>query len=60
MSAEAIEAYKGTIQAFDYQADGYNMTLFANTLTNKAHQQDEYRYLSAAVYSKLLEGDFEA
>ena len=60
MSAEAIEAYKGTIQAFDYQADGYNVTLFANTLTNKAHQQDEYRYLSAALYSKLLEGDFEA
>lgn len=60
MSADHIAKYKGTIQAIDYQQDGYNMTLFANTLTNKAHQQDEYRFLTAAVYSKLLGDDFTA
>ena len=58
MSADAIEAYKNTIQAFDYNENGYNMTVFANSLTNKTHQQDEYRFLTAAVYSKVLGEDF--
>ncbi len=58
MSADAIEAYKNTIQAFDYNENGYNVTVFANSLTNKTHQQDEYRFLTAAVYSKVLGEDF--
>ena len=38
----------------------YHTTIiFANTLTNKAHQQDDYRFLSAALYSKLLGEDFK-
>lgn len=58
MPAEDIAAYKGQIQAVDYEKDGKSIALFANTLTNKAHQQDDYRYLTASIYSKQLGGDF--
>ncbi|WP_028263648.1 M14 family metallopeptidase [Atopobium fossor] len=58
MTKSAIAQYKGSIQAIDYQKDGLNIAVFANTLVNKAHQQDDYRYLTAAVYSKLLGEDF--
>ena len=60
MPSDYIKEYQGKIQAVDYQRDGRNVALFANTLTNKAHQQDDYRYLTAAVYSKQLDGDFAA
>jgi hypothetical protein len=60
MPSDYIKEYQGKIQAVDYQRDGRNVALFANTLTNKAHQQDDYRYLTAAVYSKQLDGDFSA
>ena len=58
MATDHIEQYKGQVQAIEYDQDGMRATLFANTLTNKAHQQDDYRYLTAAVYSKMLVGDF--
>ncbi len=60
MPSDYIKEYQGKIQAVDYQRDGRNVALFANTLTNKAHQQDDYRYLTAAVYSKQLDGVFAA
>jgi hypothetical protein len=60
MPKDDIKKYQDTIQAVDYQKDGRDIALFANTLTNKAHQQDDYRYLTAAVYSKQLDGDFGA
>jgi hypothetical protein len=60
MPSDYIKEYQGKIQAVDYQRDGRSVALFANTLTNKAHQQDDYRYLTAAVYSKQLDGDFAA
>ena len=50
--------YKNTVQAIDYQGDGWNVTLFANSMTNKAHQVHEYRYLAMAIFSKFLDGDF--
>lgn len=59
MSADYIEKYKDTIQAIDYSQDGYRMTLFANTMTNKAHQLDDYRYLTNAIYSKMLSSSFK-
>lgn len=55
MDAEAAAAYKGSIQAVDCKADGWNATLFANSLTNKAHQVHEYRYLATAIFEKMLE-----
>ncbi|MBR3328178.1 MAG: hypothetical protein IKG22_12740, partial [Atopobiaceae bacterium] len=58
MATDHIEQYKGQVHAIEYDQDGMRATLFANTLTNKAHQQDDYRYLTAAVYSKMLVGDF--
>lgn len=58
MAASHIEKYKNTVQAIDYAKDGVKMTLFANTMTNKAHQQDDYRYVANAIYEKMLGGDF--
>ena len=58
MGTDHIDQYKGSVQAIEYDQDGMNVTLFANTLTNKAHQQDDYRYLTASIYSKMLVGDF--
>lgn len=51
------ERYKDTVQAIDVQGDGWNATLFANSMTNKAHQLHEYRYLAMAIYGKFLQGD---
>ncbi len=59
MSSEHIEKYKNSVQAIDYVQNGFNMTLFANTMTNKAHQQDDYRYVTNAIYTKMLGEDFE-
>lgn len=59
MAADYIEKYKGTIQAIDYKQGGCQITLFANTMTNKAHQLDDYRYLSNAIYSKMLASTFK-
>ena len=58
MSAEHAARYKNTLQAVEYAADGWNVVLFANSLTNKAHQLHEYRYLATALYSRLLGDDF--
>ena len=54
MSADHIAKYQDSIQAIDLGENGLHMTLFANSLTNKAHQTDDYRYLTAALYSKVL------
>ena len=50
ISEDAIEEYKNTIQAIDYSKDGVEMTLFANSMTNKAHQQDDYRLSLIHIY----------
>lgn len=58
MTEEFLTLYKGQIQAISLLEDGMNMVLFANTLTNKAHQQDDYRYLTGAIFSRILKGLF--
>ena len=56
MDAEHVKGFKGSVQAVEF--DDKPITLFANSLTNKAHQQHEYRLLTAAIYSKFFDGDF--
>ena len=58
MNEEFIEKYKGQIQAIKLVDGNTKMILFANTLTNKAHQQDDYRYLTASIFSLQFAGDF--
>lgn len=58
MTADHVKKYKGSLQAVDCTFEGWNVVLFANSLTNKAYQIHEYRYLAAAIYSRLFEGDF--
>jgi hypothetical protein len=47
-----------SIQAFEYIHGGKNITVFANTLTRKAHQQGDYRYAANAIYLKMLGDDY--
>ena len=49
---------KGQVVAIDYQSGGLDMTVFCTSITNKAHQTDDYRLATNAIYSKLLGTDF--
>lgn len=49
---------KGHAVAIDYRANGLDMTVFCTSITNKAHQTDDYRLATNAIYSKLLGTDF--
>lgn len=44
----------GQVEAIDYVTDKLNMTIFATSIVNKAHQQDDYGYAATAIYSKVL------
>lgn len=49
---------KGQVVAIDYQSGGLDMTVFCTSIANKAHQTDDYRLATNAIYSKLLGADF--
>ena len=56
--AAAFEAYcNGGVQGFAYTEDGMDVVLFANSLTNKVQQRDEYAYISNFLFSTVLSED---
>ena len=44
----------GYPEAFAIQRNGMDLTVFANSIVNRAHQQDDYRYVTNTIYSKML------
>lgn len=56
--AAAFEAYcNGGVQGFAYTENGMDVVLFANSLTNKVQQRDEYAYISNFLFSTVLSED---
>ena len=66
-TAAAKSYLDGSVQAISYQgkltADAQNeinVVYFANSLTHKVHQRDEYAFISNFAFSNLLGDDFSA
>lgn len=55
MKAE-FEVYNNAAVAFEYQQDGLDIVAFANTLTQKGHPQDEFKYIANFLFSREFDG----
>lgn len=51
---EGFENFKNQIQAIEVNKGKMNLVVFANSLTNKAHQTDDYRYITNSIYKMML------
>ena len=49
-----------SIQAISYQDAGLDVVLFANTLTNKVNQRDEFNFISNAAFVSVLNAETTA
>ncbi len=53
--AANFKAYmNGSVQAFSYNENGMNVVFFANSLTHKVQQRDEYAFISNFLFSSVL------
>ncbi len=48
------DAYITSVQGFEYKTDSVDVVMFANAMTYKVHQRDEYTYLSNFAFAKSL------
>ncbi len=56
--AANFKAYmNGSVQAFSYQENGMNVVFFANSLTHKVQQRDEYAFISNFLFSSVLSNE---
>ncbi|OUN08848.1 hypothetical protein B5G40_14325 [Flavonifractor sp. An9] len=44
----------GGVEAIAVEQDGMDITIFANSIVNRAHQQDDYLFATNTIYSKML------
>lgn len=51
---EEGETMDGYTEAFTILRDGMDITVFANSIVNRAHQQDDYTFVTNAIYAKSL------
>ena len=44
----------GLVEAISLKREGLDLTIFANSIVNRTHQQDDYRFVTNTIYSKML------